>query len=236
VEGNGMEVPSDTPYSEQPWPQVERNHAAMITRLDDYVGRIMKKLREVNLDDNTIVFFTSDNGPHQEGGADPKFFKSAGPLRGIKRDLYEGGIRVPMIARWPGKVKAGATSDQVWAFWDVLPTLAELGGANAPAGLDGISMAPALLDQKQIDHAPLYWEFHERGFSQAVRVDNWKAVRKGPKTALELYDLSKDISEQQNVVDKNVGIAARFEAYLTTARTESARFPVRENQKKGKRQ
>ncbi|MCX6928931.1 MAG: arylsulfatase, partial [Verrucomicrobia bacterium] len=120
--GNGMEVPSDAPYSDQSWPQVEKNKAAMITRLDTYVGLLLDKLKELRMDDDTIIFFTSDNGPHKEGGVDPTFFRSSGPLRGIKRDLYEGGIRVPLIVRWPGKVKAGTVNDQPWAFWDFLPT------------------------------------------------------------------------------------------------------------------
>ena len=121
-----MEVPSDAPYSDQPWPQTEKNKAAMITRLDAYVGQLLDKLKELKIDDNTVVFFSSDNGPHKEGGVDPKFFQSGGPLRGIKRDLYEGGIRVPLIVRWPGKIKPGTVNDQPWAFWDFLPTAAEI--------------------------------------------------------------------------------------------------------------
>ena len=176
--GNGMEVPSDAPYSDQPWPQTEKNKAAMITRLDAYVGRLLDKLKELKIDDNTIVFFSSDNGPHKEGGVDPKFFQSAGPLRGIKRDLYEGGIRVPLIVRWPGKIKPGTVSDRVSAFWDFLPTAAEIAQAKAPEQLDGLSLLPALLGKPQTNqHDFLYWEFHERGFQQAVRMGDWKAVR-----------------------------------------------------------
>ena len=130
--GNGMEVPSDAPYSDQPWPPAEKNKAAMITRLDADVGQLLDKLKELKMDDNTIIFFSSDNGPHKEGGVDPKFFQSAGPLRGIKRDLYEGGIRVPLIVRWPGKIKPGTVNDQPWAFWDFLPTAAEIAGAKRP--------------------------------------------------------------------------------------------------------
>src|SRR5438094_5010750 len=143
--GNGMQVPTDAPYSSEPWPQPEKNKAAMITRLDADVGKLMAKLQELKIDDDTVVFFSSDNGPHKEGGVDPEFFQSSGPLRGIKRDMYEGGIRVPMIARWPGKIKAGAVSDQVWAFWDFLPTAAEIAAVKPPAGLDGLSMLPTLL-------------------------------------------------------------------------------------------
>src|SRR5262249_61362592 len=120
-----------------PRPRTEKAHAAMITRLDTDVGRLVKRLQELHLEEETLVFFTSDNGPHKEGGADPQFFHSSGPLRGYKRDLYEGGIRVPMIARWPGRIRAGRVSDQVWAFWDFLPTVVELASAKAPPGLDG---------------------------------------------------------------------------------------------------
>ena len=144
-EGNGMEVPSDAPYSGEPWPQPQKNHAAMITQLDGDVGKLLDRLRTLGIEDNTIVLFSSDNGPHKEGGADPAFFRSAGPLRGFKRAMYDGGIRVPMIVRWPGNVAAGTVNDHVWAFWDVLPTLADLAGASPPAGLDGIDMTAALL-------------------------------------------------------------------------------------------
>jgi arylsulfatase A-like enzyme len=144
-EGNGMEVPSDAPYSGEPWPQPQKNHAAMITRLDGDVGKVLARLRELGLEENTIVFFTSDNGPHKEGGADPAFFKSSGALRGFKRAMYEGGIRVPMIVRWPGKVPAGTVSDAVWAFWDVLPTLAALAGGSTSVKLDGIDVTTALV-------------------------------------------------------------------------------------------
>jgi arylsulfatase A-like enzyme len=232
----GMEVPSDAPYSDRPWPQPQKNHAAMITRLDHDIGRLFKKLKEQGLDENTIVFFSSDNGPHKEGGADPKFFSSSGPLRGFKRDLTEGGIRVPLLVRWPGKIKAGAVSDQVAAFWDVLPTLAELGRAKAPAGLDGISLVPALLGHKQKQHDFLYWEFHERGFQQAVRMGDWKAIRLKVGEPLELYDLKSDIGEKTNVAAKHPEVVARIEAYLRTARTESKDWPIRPAKKPPKPQ
>jgi arylsulfatase A-like enzyme len=228
AEGNGMEVPSDAPYTDRPWPQVERNHAAMITRLDADVGRLLRRLKELGLDESTVVFFSSDNGPHKEGGADPEFFHSAGPLRGYKRDLTEGGIRVPMLARWPGRVKAGAVSDQVWAFWDFLPTAAALAGAKAPDGLDGLSVAPTLLGKgEQKQHDFLYWEFHERGFQQAVRTGDWKALRLKPDAPLELYDLKTDIGEKHNAAAEHPEVVVRIEAYLKEARTESKEFPVR---------
>src|SRR5262249_3341884 len=139
---DGMEIPSDEPYSSEQWPQAQKNHAAMITRLDADVGKILAKIKEKKLDENTIVFFTSDNGPHKEGGAVPAFFQSSGPLKGYKRSMHEGGIRVPMIVRWPGKVPAGVVSEYAWAFWDFLPTAAELAGTTGPAGIDGTSVLP----------------------------------------------------------------------------------------------
>jgi arylsulfatase A-like enzyme len=226
--GNGMEVPSDAPYSAEDWPQPQKNHAAMITRLDGDVGRVLQRLRDLGLDKDTLVFFSSDNGPHREGGADPGFFNSAGPLKGFKRSMHDGGIRVPMIVRWPGKVPVGSVSDAVWAFWDVLPTLAELTGAAAPPALDGLSMLPALLDTGPTPrHEFLYWEFHERGFDQAVRSGDWKAVRLGPGRPLELYDLARDVGETHNVAAEHPEIVARIEAYLKTARTDSPDFPAR---------
>src|SRR5262249_2555081 len=156
----------DAPYSSEPWPQVEKNKAAMITRLDADVGKLMDKLSQLKIDDDTVVFFSSDNGAHKEGGVDPKFFQSSGPLRGGKRDLYEGGVRVPMIVRWPAKIKPGQVSDQIWAFWDFLPTAAEIAGKDAFHRVrdktDGISMLPTLLGKAQTNqHDFLYWEFHE---------------------------------------------------------------------------
>lgn len=224
---NGMEVPSDAPYSRETWPQPEKNKAAMITRLDAAVGKIMAELKKLKLDDNTVVFFSSDNGPHKEGGNDPKFFDSGGPLRGIKRDLYEGGIRVPMIVRWPGKIKPGEVSDQVWAFWDFLPTAADIAGVQPPSGIDGISMVPVLRGKPQPSHEFVYWEFHERGSKQAVRMGDWKAVRLGPGEPLELYDLKSEIGEKENVARQHPDLVGRIEAYLKTARTESARWPIK---------
>lgn len=235
--GNGMQVPSDAPYGNESWPQVEKNKAAMITRMDGDIGKVMELLQKLGIDDNTIVFFTSDNGAHKEGGVDPKFFQSSGKLRGIKRDLYEGGIRVPMIVRWPGKIKPDQVSNQVWAFWDFLPTAAEIAGTKAPERIDGISMVQALLGQTQTNqHDFLYWEFHERGFQQAARMGDWKAVRPKADEKLEIYNLKTDISEKENVAEQNPEVAAKFESYFKTARTESENFPIRkEPQKKAKK-
>lgn len=225
--GNGMEVPDDKPYSDETWPAPEKNKAAMITRLDRYVGEIVAKLKEQRQDTNTLILFTSDNGPHQEGGVDPAFFQSAGPLRGIKRDLYEGGIRVPLIAWWPGKIPADRVSHEAWAFWDLLPTLAEIGGARVPKNIDGISYAPTLLGNVQSNrHEYLYWEFHERDFKQALRMGDWKAVRPAAGAPLELYHLAKDIGETKNVAAENPDVLAQIEKLMKSARTDSALYPL----------
>jgi arylsulfatase A len=210
-------------YRSQPAPFAA--FAAMITRMDRDIGRLADLVRARGIDERTLILFVSDNGPHKEGGADPAYFKSSGGLRGIKRDLYEGGIRVPMIARWPGTVPASRVSDQVWAHWDMLPTLAELASARTPAGLDGVSMARALRGSAEVPHPPLYWEFHERGFQQAVRMGRWKAVRLEPGAALELYDLDADLHEAHDVAAAHPDVIARMERYLETARTESALWP-----------
>jgi len=236
----GLEVPEDSfrefagKFPDKPWSAEKSNYApvkepkaafaAMITRMDRDIGTLLALLKELNIDENTIVFFTSDNGPHREGGADPDFFNSSGGLRGIKRDLYEGGIRVPMIVRWPGKGKRG-TSDHVWAHWDVLPTLAELAGAEAPRDIDGISMLAAIRGKKAKEHEYLYWEFTERGFQQAVRMDDWKAVKVKADEPLELYNLKKDIAETRNVAAENPKVVAKIETILASARTESTRWP-----------
>ncbi len=227
----GMEVPSDEPYSHESWPQAQKNHAAMITYLDSQVGAVLKKLDERGLADNTVVFFTSDNGPHREGGADPDFFDSNGPLRGIKRALYDGGIRVPMIVRWPGKIAADSVNHQPWAFWDALPTMAELAGVEPPASIDGVSMLPTLVGEAaagrpQQQHEYLYWEFHERGFGQAVRLGNWKAVRSKAGQPIELYDLSHDVGEAHDVSSQHPEVVAKAAALFKSARTDSPHWRV----------
>ena len=226
--GNGMQVPSDAPYTKETWPQIEKNKAAMISRLDADIGKLMAKLKDLKIDGDTIVFFASDNGPHKEGGVDPKFFQSSGPLRGTKRDLYEGGIRVPLIVRWPQRIKAGQVSDLPSAFWDFLPTAAEISHIKPAEKTDGISLLPALLGRPQTNqHDFLYWEFHERGFQQAVRMGEWKAVRPQAGEPLELYNLKTDLGEKENVAEKNPQVIAKIEASLKTARTDSDRWPIK---------
>ncbi len=234
------EIPEDEPawqmYKDKPWPQEAKVVAAMDTMIDRHVGELLALLKELELDERTIVFFTSDNGAARrfDGVLD-----SSGPLRGQKRDVYEGGIRVPMIVRapspkrlrrvgdWPGKVAAGTVSDHVWYFADVMPTLTELAGAEAPRGIDGISVVPTLLGEKaagrrQRQHEYLYWEWGrgKAGSARAIRMGNWKGVKPGSDQPLELYDLSKDIGEQSNIGAQHPDVVARIEAHLRACRTE----------------
>lgn len=233
LDASGRSVFPETPYPGEhygPQPRPRATYAAMVSRMDRDVGRILDRLREHGIDGNTIVLFTSDNGPSIEGGSDPEFFDSNGPLRGVKRDLYEGGIRVPMIVRWPGRVPAGRSSDHVWAMWDVLPTLARLAGARTPPGLDGLDMAAALLGTGAAPRHPhLYWEFHEQGGKQAVRRGDWKAVRLNASAdadaPLELYDLSADLGETRNVAAAHPAIVREMERIMALEHTPSELFP-----------
>lgn len=209
---------------------VEHPHAtfaAMVHRIDLYVGQIVELLEELGIAENTLIMFTSDNGPHQEGGADPGFFNSSGGLRGLKRDLYEGGLRVPMIASWPGTIEGGRVSEHVSAFWDVLPTLSDLAGFEVDQS-DGISFLPTLMDEEQPTHEFLYWEFHERGGKQAILSDPWKAVRLGvgqnPEGPLELYNLDVDPFEENNVADGHPDLVDKFSRMMGEERTPSAKF------------
>jgi arylsulfatase A-like enzyme len=228
----GMEVPSYEPYADQPWPTPQKGHAAMITRMDRDIGRLFARLKDLGLDYNTLVLFSSDNGPHKEGGNDPDFHDSNGLLRGIKRDMYEGGIRVPLIARWPGTIQTGTGTEHVSAFWDFLPTCCDLAGVVPPDGIDGISYLPTLLGKpnRQRQHAYLYWEFHEQGKKQAMRMGQWKGVRlnvaKDPNGPIELYDLAADLGEQQNVAARHPEIVAQIAAILQTARTPSEHWTL----------
>jgi len=210
------------PYGSQP--EGHAAFAAMVALLDEQVGEILAKLKALHIDENTIVLFSSDNGPHLEGGADPDYFNSNGPLKGYKRDLYEGGIRVPMLARWPGKIKAGSVSEHISAFWDLMPTFCGIADAQSPKEIDGISFLPTLLGKShsQEEHEFLYWEFHERrSTTQAVRMGKWKGVRPDPGQPIELYDLENDIGESQDLSDDHQEIVQKMEAYLATVRTES---------------
>ncbi|MCH2182374.1 MAG: arylsulfatase [Mariniblastus sp.] len=207
---------------------------AMVEHLDQGVGQVLALLKELGIAENTLVIFTSDNGPHREGGHDPNFWDSNGPLRGIKRDLYEGGIRAPMIACWPREIKAGSTSDHISAFWDMLPTFCQMAGVEAPQGLDGISMMPTFRGEQQPAHDYLYWEFGPRGGWQAIRQGNFKAVRgnlrKNPDAPIELYDLSRDLGEKSNVAADYPGKVAEMEILFDQAREVSPSFQLFSNE------
>lgn len=217
------------PYESQEYPRA--TYAAMIHYLDEKVGEIVQKVNELGLAENTIIVFTSDNGPAREGGSDPKFFDSNGPLKGFKRDLYEGGIRVPLIVSWPGTISKKSESDHISGFWDFMATFSDITGASLDKETyqDGISLLPTLTSgtgQKKHDH--LYWEFHEKGGRQAVRKGNWKAVRynvfKNPDAPVELYDLSEDIGEKNEISSKHPEVAKEMAQLMKTSRTPSSVF------------
>jgi arylsulfatase A-like enzyme len=198
----GMEVPDYGQYADLDWPEPQKGHAAMISRMDRDIGRLIDLLAELGIDRRTVVFFSSDNGPHREGGNDPDFADSNGPLRGIKRSLHEGGIRVPLIARWPGRIRSGGVSYWLGGFQDLLPTFAELADATVhlPAEHDGISFVPTLLDQgEQPNHDYLYWAFFERGAGRAIRRGNWKGIQQPLSEPIRLFEVSKDEGEQQDL-------------------------------------
>lgn len=215
---NGGYHASEKPYA---------SFAAMVTRLDKYVGDVMAELKELGLDKNTIVLFTSDNGPHREGGANPDFFQSYGPFKGIKRDVYEGGIHVPMVAWSPGRIQAGSTNQHISAFWDVMPTLAELTGIELPQQGDGISFLPTLLSKTgQKEHDYLYWEFHEDNGREALRKGDWKLIRQPlvGNTSLELYNLKTDLHEDHNRATEEPARVEELKTLMDNARTESPLF------------
>ena len=228
VSGDGMEVPEYGEYAEKDWPNPEKGFAAMITRMDRDVGRLLALLKECSIDDQTLVLFTSDNGPHQEGGHDHEFFNSNGPLKGYKRSMHDGGIRVPLIARWPGKIAAGTVCNQPSAFWDFLPTACELAGAELPAKIDGISYLPSLLrNSGQARHEYLYWSSLEGQTSVGVRYGNWKLVKyRRPKSRgkanaaaseqpdWRLYDLSTDIGEENDIAGQHPDVVDKILAML----------------------
>jgi arylsulfatase A-like enzyme len=220
--GDGAHVPDYGPYAEKDWPNQDKGQAAMITRLDSYVGRMLEHLKKLGLAEKTLVIFTSDNGPHNESKHDLTRFDPSGPFTGIKRSLTDGGIRVPFIAWWPGKVQAGE-SDHVGYFGDWMATAAELAGAELPPDRDSISLAPTLLGktEEQKKHQFLYWEFHEGGFKQAaLYMGRWKGIRSGgPDAPIQLFDQANDVAEEKNVAAAHPEIVAKITGYLHTART-----------------
>jgi arylsulfatase A-like enzyme len=216
IYNDGMEVPNYGEFENRDWPDPEKGFATMIRNLDNSVGLVNKKLHEFGIDRNTIVFFVSDNGPHEEGNHSADFFDSNSLLRGKKRDLYEGGIRSPFIAKWPGKISAGSTSRHVSAFWDFLPTICDIAGVETPGESDGISFLPTLIgkEKNQKSHPFLYFEFYEMGGKQSVLWENWKAVRLNVRTGnpsdIELYNLKLDPSEITNVANENPEMVAEM--------------------------
>lgn len=222
----------DGVYGNQQYPRAA--FATMMTYLDRSVGEVMSKLKEEGLEENTIVIFSSDNGPHTEGGADPYFFNSFGPYRGVKRDLYEGGIRVPMIVKWKGNIKEGTVSDHPSAFWDVLPTVADITVAKIPIQhkVDGISFLPTLKGrvEEQKKHEYLYWEFHRAGGRLATRIGKWKGVQYNlnnpKKSSIEIYDLSVDPKEKNDLSSQHPEIVKKVRHIFSTARIKSQQFKM----------
>ncbi len=219
-------------YRKGPYGSQTESHAAfaaMINVLDDQVGEIIAKLKELELYENTLIMFSSDNGPHLEGGADPDYFNSNGMLKGYKRDLYEGGIRAPMIAVWNGKIKPGQQTNHISAFWDVLPTIAQITDAELPGNVDGISFLPTLLgNEGQNEHEYLYWEFYERGGRRAIRKGDWKLINynlfDSAKTTVELYNLNEDIGEENNLAGQNPQIVNELTELMNSAHVDSEIF------------
>ncbi|MCA9121336.1 MAG: arylsulfatase [Planctomycetaceae bacterium] len=220
VTGNGMEIPDYGIYTNQDWPNTAKGQAAMITRMDGDVGRLIALLRELRLDAKTLLIFTSDNGPHSEGGHRHEYFDANGPLRGYKRDLYEGGIREPTIAWWPGVIKAGSESDQPLGFWDFLPTACQLAGLECSVNTDGISFVPTLVGESQPAHEYLYWRYEAK---EAVRTGKWKGVRLADDKPIELYDLTSDIGESNDVSGEHPEIVAEIRRCMADARRPAAR-------------
>ena len=226
---HGMEVPDLHPYEDRDWPTVQKATAAMVTRMDTGIGELMRLLKSLGIAENTLILFTSDNGPHQEGGNQLEFFDTNGPLRGMKRDLYEGGIRVPFLAWWPGTISPGKTSEHISAFWDYLPTFADLSGQPMTSETNGISFLPTLLGEKQKAHEYLYWEFIEGPGTQAVRWGPWKAIRTrvhgyGFEAQLELYNLDEDPGETANLAYDRPDKVEEAKAILSRARVPSDLF------------
>jgi arylsulfatase A-like enzyme len=225
--GDGQEVPDYGRYANADWPDPAKGQAAMITRMDTDVGRLLDLVDELGLAERTVVMFSSDNGPHREGGYDPALFDPSGPLRGMKRDLYEGGIRVPLIVRWTGTTPAGIVSGHIGYFGDLMATAADLAGVSPPDGIDSTSFVPEITGQpaRQQSHDSLYWEFYERGGARAVRAGRWKAVKVPfAAEATELYDLSTDLGEADDVAAAHPEVVARLEAAMREAHVPDPRW------------
>ncbi|MGM0377649.1 MAG: sulfatase-like hydrolase/transferase, partial [Bacteroidota bacterium] len=235
------QVPDDESYSDKPWPQPEKNYAAMITRMDKDIGEIFSLLDSLGLDENTVVFFASDNGGTKRMSP---FFNSNGPFRGFKGDAYEGGIRAPLLVRWPGKIAPGQTSNHISAFWDILPTFAEIADSSIPRNIDGISFLPELLNAPQEEHEFLFWSYFSYNYdwepgadfprnqlqNQAVRKGKWKAVRRNlkinPDAPIELYDLSEDIGEKNNLAGQYPNVVEELKKIMNTEHSDTEFFRI----------
>jgi len=231
--GEKMEVPDWGIYADSAWEAETKGYAAMITRLDKDVGRLLQKLQDLGLSENTLVIFTSDNGPMQEEAHDfTRIFNSNGPFRGAKRDLYEGGIREPFIAWWPGTIEAGSESDHMSAFWDFMPTACELAGVETPNASTGISYLPVLLGEDQPKHTYLYWEFPIKGYQIAIRHGQWKAIKTGleenPRASWQLYNLAVDTDESDDIAAEHPEILEQMDKFVSEAHEPSEHFPMPE--------
>ena len=223
---DGLAVPSTAPYADKDWGGKSKKYAAMIHRLDRDVGRIVALIEELDLARDTLIILTSDNGGHS---ATPERFNTSGPLRGFKRDLTEGGIRVPFIARWPGTIPMGATSEEIVTFWDMMPTFSELADTRPPSGIDGISVVNALVGGRiEAPHEYLYWDYgHCRDrYDQAVRIGKWKGIRLGQEAKLQLYDLENDIAETNDIADERPDVVRQIGAAMAEAVRPHPRYPV----------
>jgi arylsulfatase A len=231
---NEKPLPANAPSKGRFEPYPHAAFAAMVTRLDKYVGEICRFVQQSGQTDNTLIIFTSDNGPHREDGGDPDFFNGNGGFRGIKRDMYEGGIRVPFIANWKGNIKAGVTTDYPAAWWDLFPTFQQLANVPVSKSVDGISIVPTLTGKQQKAHEYFYWEFHEQGGKQAVRYGNWKGIRlnvnKVKDGPIELYDLTKDPAEKNNIAAQHPEIVKRIASFMQQAHTPDTNWPLLEDE------
>ena len=226
-------------YKDKPWSEEEKNYAAMVTRLDTDIGRLLTLLKELKLDEKTLVIVTGDNGSSfpPDSAIGKRFNQASNGMRGFKRSLYEGGLRNVGIARWPGVVPAARVSDEAWAFWDFLPTAAELSGAKIPASFkpDGLSLVSFLKGGPAPRREYFYWELHEGASLQALRWGDWKAVRNGPSKPIEIYDLKTDVIESNDIAARNPELVAKAEAMMSAARVDDPNFPMRDGKPAGKK-
>ncbi len=235
-----FEIDDQGLYKDKPWTEMQKNYAAMVTRLDSDIGRLLDLLKELDIDENTVVFFAGDNGssfnPDSEIG---RLFDQTmgGKLRGFKRGMYEGALRQAALVRWPGQVPAGRVTEEPWAFWDFLPTAAELAGTPLPEGVktDGLSLVSFLKGGPAPQREYFYWELHEGRPIQAIRFGDWKAVRNGPSASIELYDLATDSGETTDLAGQRPDLVAKAESLIKKARVDDPNWPFVERSKAKKK-